>query len=66
MNKIQIPLQLEQAIDTIGLPQVLEHLANICYGKAEHLRENWQDEKSAKLWDKNANQLEKLSPKLYS
>ena len=66
MNNVQIPLQLELAIDKVGLPQVLEHLANICHGKAEHLRENWQDAKAAKLWDKNAAYLEKLSPKLYS
>ena len=57
---------LEKMIDSITLPQVLELLADICDAKAQHLAENWQDNRAAKLWTKNAAMLAKLSPKIYS
>lgn len=58
--------QTERLMDEMTLPQMVELMSEICYEKASHLRENWQDEKAAKLWEKNAKQLEKLAPKLYS
>jgi len=58
--------QLEKMIDTITLPQVLELIADICEAKGQHIAENWQDEPLAKLWFKNAANVAKLSPKIYS
>lgn len=58
--------QLERIIDAITLPQVLDLISNICYEKAQHLAENWQDNRSAKLWEKNGNLISKTSPKIYS
>lgn len=45
---------LEAMIDKHGLVHVLTGLACVCREKADHLRSNWQDEKSAKQWDRNA------------
>ena len=51
---------LERMIDRAGMLTVISALANIAGYKAEHLRENWQDEASAKRWDKAANVLAKV------
>lgn len=69
MNDLQLnetSARLEGFIDRFTLPQVVELLATICREKSQHLRENWQDDKTAKIWDKNASKLEKLSGLLYS
>ena len=58
--------QLEQLIDKFTLPQIIDQLAVVCREKADHLRENWQDNNAARLWDRNANKLESISGKLYS
>lgn len=55
--------QLEKFIDRFSLDKIIEEIAHICREKAGHIRENWQDEQTAKTWDKNALQLEKV--KLY-
>jgi len=44
--------QLEQLIDKHGLRNVLLDLAFICDGKADHVRSNWQDEVTAKTWER--------------
>jgi hypothetical protein len=49
--------RLETAIDAAGLGMVLEILAGICNEKADHLRSNWQDERTAREWDRNARHL---------
>lgn len=46
--------ELEALIDTYGLASVLEHIAEICHEKADHLRSNWQDARSGRVWDKDA------------
>jgi hypothetical protein len=43
---------LEQLIDSHSLIGVLEALAAVCHGKAQHVRSNWQDEDLARCWDK--------------
>lgn len=43
--------ELERIIDACGLDEVINTLADICFGKAEHLRSNWQDNNTAKLWE---------------
>jgi len=44
--------RLERFIDTSSLAGVLEIIEDICYGKAEHIRSNWQDEAMAKSWER--------------
>jgi len=44
--------ELEDMIDKSSLDDVLEMLVEICYEKADHMRHNWQDEASAKQWER--------------
>jgi hypothetical protein len=55
---------LEQYIDAHGIGGVLEVLAEVCGGKAEHLRCNWQDEAGARMWEKSGRQMLKAIVKL--
>lgn len=55
---------LEEVIDSVGLAQTVELLIAICYGKAEHLRTNWQDESAAKRWERDALTLDRIVGKL--
>ena len=55
---------LEQIIDQEGLADVLLAIAGICFGKAEHLRTNWQDHTMAKRWDSDGNKIHNLVAKL--
>lgn len=52
---------LEQYIDKYGLSETLSHIADICYNKAEHLKSNWQDESTARVWEKDAEKIMALS-----
>jgi hypothetical protein len=47
----KIEYDLEDIIDKSTLEDVVHALVNICNGKAEHLRENWQDNQAAKQWE---------------
>lgn len=51
--------ELESLVDSHGLSGVLQALEEVCYAKAEHLRGNWQDEASAKSWEKAAKAINK-------
>lgn len=44
--------QLENAIDSVGLAQVLELLEDVCHAKAEHLGTNWQSVSGGQAWDR--------------
>lgn len=52
---------LESLINKLTLSAILEMLERICHKKAENLRTHWQDETSAKLWDKAARQIEQIN-----
>jgi hypothetical protein len=52
---------LEALIDQLTLSAILEMLERICHKKAGNLRTHWQDETSAKLWDKAARQIEQIN-----
>jgi hypothetical protein len=52
---------LETVIDKLTLAAVLEMLERICHKKAENLRNHWDDEVTAKLWDKAARQIENIN-----
>ena len=52
---------LEELIDELTLATILEMLERICHKKAEYLRTHWQDETSAKMWEKAARQIEQIN-----
>ena len=63
---------LETLIDKTSANFVLNCIVQIAHGKADHLRENWQDENTqnpstgenaAKQWEKLASKLETLADK---
>lgn len=43
---------MERLVDQIYLDQTLEMLAMICDEKAQHIRENWQDDDLADAWQR--------------
>lgn len=52
----EVQNELEEYIDShsdprTGVANVLSELHEVLAAKAEHLRTNWQDEESAKLWE---------------
>ena len=55
---------LEQIVDACGIIDVVDALATICNEKAEHIRSAWQDDKTAKVWDKAGKHLDVTSVKL--
>lgn len=54
---------LEAILDRYSVRAVLEALAGICFDKADHVRTNWQDDITARAWDRDAKAIDKLSPK---
>lgn len=55
---------LEAMVDASSLGDVLLSLARMCNEKAEHVRCNWQDEATARMWDNAAKLLDKTYTKL--
>lgn len=54
---------IEEAVALYRLGPSLEMMAELCWQKAEHIRLNWQDPKSADAWDKAARTLQMASAK---
>lgn len=55
---------LEQYIDAhsdhgCGVENVLDMVSRICWDKAAHLEENWQDTASAKVWKSRAQRIDR-------
>lgn len=63
MSKSDLTL-LESMIDRYALSGTTEALAHIASEKAEHIRENWQDNQTAKVWDDAAKRLDGVSAKI--
>jgi hypothetical protein len=55
---------LERLVDEHGLRAVLEALAEVCGGKAEHVLANWQDKALAKAWDRAGSTLERAAARV--
>jgi hypothetical protein len=53
MNQSELDT-LEALIDAHGLLAITEALMSICYDKAVHLEEAWQDHASARVWTQAA------------
>jgi len=49
---------LEAAIDKSSVLHVIRELETVCHAKADHIRENWQDETTARAWEQVAIALE--------
>lgn len=49
--------QIEALVDASTVGTVMDLLAEVCSAKADHIRTNWQDETTAKAWDKMAAQI---------
>jgi hypothetical protein len=61
----QWEIELEKLVDTHGLRAVLASLADMCEGKAEHIRANdWRDRKLAWPWVRASRKLSTVLPKL--
>lgn len=52
---------VEELVDGASLCSVLEALSCMCSEKANHIRENWQDDKTARPWDQMARKLQRLA-----
>lgn len=48
---------IEQIIDRTSPGQMLAAISEICFEKAQHIRENWQDETLAKQWEKEGRRI---------
>jgi hypothetical protein len=55
---------LESIIDGSTLADVLNAISEICYEKADHIRTNWQDANTAKVWEKAGKYVELSACKL--
>lgn len=52
--------EIETLIDKHGVGNLLNSMANVCFEKAIHIRENWQDVSLAKDWDKNGQKIARI------
>ena len=52
------------AIDPDAFEALLDRMESNAYGVAEHLRSNWQDEPSAKAWERIGRVLAKAQTKI--
>lgn len=64
LNADSVQDQLEGLIDKTSLEHIVILLTNICHEKADHVRTNWQDERLAKSWEKDAKTLDSISGKI--
>lgn len=48
---IDYPIVVEAMMDRVGPHSIAEMAEEVCKEKAAHIRENWQDERTAKYWD---------------
>lgn len=53
--------QLERLVDEVGLASVLEALAEVCYAKAGHIEENWQDQLLANAWTRAGRRVDSVA-----
>lgn len=56
--------ELEAMVDASSLAEVLRALYEICGEKADHIRANWQDGKTAQTWERDGVKLLRLSDNL--
>jgi len=59
MTHKEIETALEAMIDSQGMVAVLTALEIICDEKANHLRHNWQDTATARVWERGSSAIGK-------
>lgn len=64
-NIATLKADMEKAIDDMSVSIVLQALAEICHEKAEHVRAEWQDETTARWWERKAALVEKAREHSY-
>ena len=57
---------LESLVDRFGMSRLLDALADLAICKGEHLRANWQDKESAKVWERDAKRIRAIANKMES
>jgi hypothetical protein len=65
-QRMQDERTLEGMVDGMGFRGVLLILQSICYHKAQHIQENWQDYNLAMEWATTGNMLGKWAKTLTS
>jgi hypothetical protein len=58
-------ITLEKDIDKNGIKPMLSNLSDVCFLKAQHIRETWADKQLAKSWDKLGAELSLMIGKAY-
>lgn len=53
--------EIESILDRASLHKFLDGLAQICFEKAMHVDETWQDRTLSKMWDRAGSSIEKLA-----
>lgn len=66
MTQSQLGRELEALTDVHGLANVINELYEMCIGKADHIRESWQDPATARSWDRAAQRLDTTRDQLVS
>lgn len=61
MTEREALAKIEEIVDVLSLSVTLANLGGVCFEKAEHLRANWQDESTAKLWDRAGHKIDRLA-----
>jgi hypothetical protein len=64
MRRFNVNEELESAIDHSSVRVILEIIAGICYEKAAHIEENWQDKNTARVWDRAGKRVEATAAKV--
>lgn len=52
--------EIEKHVDAHGLLHVLTALELMCHEKADHIRTNWQDNATAKVWERDGQRIGRL------
>jgi hypothetical protein len=61
MQNNDLTERLEAIVDASTLFDTLECLVGVCCAKSYHLKHDWQDERSARVWAKAAKALDRLT-----
>jgi hypothetical protein len=59
MRKSELRRAVLEVVADMPAEEVLGALVEVCHGKADHLRSNWQDPVSAKAWERAAGLLDR-------
>jgi hypothetical protein len=52
---------LENLVDQHGMEELLRSLCVVALAKEDHVRENWQDNSTAQVWNRIARHCERIS-----